>query len=126
MQKDPEVEKFLKGYEHPMKAEIQVLRQLIHDSSLDIREGVKWNSLSFQTSDWFATLNKRETSRIEIVLHFGAKKKDGADVDNVDDPAGLLKKLAKDRCLLAIDGGEDLRAKQSAIKALVRDWIRYV
>lgn len=126
MQKDPEVEKFLKESEHPLKDELKVLRQLILDSSLDVREGIKWNSMSFQTTDWFATFNKGTSDKIEFVLHFGAKKKDGADVDSVADPADLLKKLAKDRCMLTIVGAEDLKAKEGAIKELIREWIRFV
>ncbi len=126
LQKDREVEKFLAESDHHLKEELRSLRKMILDSSLDIREGIKWNSMSFQTSDWFATFNQRETKRIEIVLHFGAKKKEGADVDTIADPAGLLKKLAKDRCMLTIVDAEDLRAKEGAIKELMREWIRFV
>jgi len=126
LQKDREVEAFLAESDHPLKEELRSLRKLILDSSLDIREGIKWNSISFQTSDWFATFNKRETKRIEIVLHFGAKKKEGADVNTIADPNRLLKKLAKDRCMLTIVDAEDLRTKEGAIKELVREWIRFV
>ena len=82
--------------------------------------------MSFQTSDWFATFNKRETSRIEVVLHFGAKKREGADVANISDPNGLLKALAKDRCMLTILSADDLQSKEGEIKELIREWIRFV
>lgn len=104
MQKDAEVEKFLKEYEHPMQAEIQILRQIILDLSLNIREGVKWNSMSFQTSEWFATFNKRETTRIEFVLHLGAKV----------------------RALMVIRDAADLEVKRVAVTALMTEWIRNV
>ena len=126
MQKDAEVEKFLKEYEHPMQAEIQILRQIILDLSLNIREGVKWNSMSFQTSEWFATFNKRETTRIEFVLHLGAKVRAENIREVIPDPAGLLKWLAEDRALMVIRDAADLEVKRVAVTALMTEWIRNV
>ena len=41
----------------------------------------------------------------------------------IDDPTGLLKWLAKDRCLLAFDDAKEVRAKSPAVKAIIRQWI---
>ncbi len=41
-------------------------------------------------------------------------------------PAGLLEWLAKDRCLVTLSDGKDLRAKRAALQALLREWIRWI
>jgi hypothetical protein len=45
---------------------------------------------------------------------------------NIADPAGLLKWLAKDRCLVALGVGKDIQEKRAAFEDIVREWIRWV
>jgi hypothetical protein len=54
----PAHDAFMKSLEHPHKAAI--------------REGVKWNTPSFRTTEYFATTNLREKAGIGLVLHLGA------------------------------------------------------
>ena len=42
----------------------------------------------------------------------------------IADPAGLLKWLARDRCLVTFADGKDIQAKRAALEAIVREWIR--
>ena len=85
-----EVSKLLDGMDHAMMTEIKKLRTVILGIDPMIEEGVKWNSLSFRTSEWFATWNWRAKDRIEFVFHLGAKVRDDADVKSIPDPSGLL------------------------------------
>ena len=39
--------------------------------------------------------------------------------------AGLLKWLAKDRCLVTLGVGKDIQIKRAAFEAVVREWIRW-
>ena len=126
MQRNPETDKFLAGIEHPMKAEVEMVRSLILSASLNIQDGVKWNSLSFQTSDWFATWNQQGTDQVEFVLHLGAKVRAEDIREMIPDPASLLKWLTKDRALLVIRDAADLGAKRDAAKALITEWIQHV
>ena len=109
-----------------MKAEAELVRDLILSASLNIQDGVKWNSLSFQTSEWFATWNLRATDRVEFVLHLGAKVRAEDIREMIPDPNGLLKWLSKDRALLVIRDAADLEAKRDSLKALITEWIRQV
>lgn len=58
-QTDPAVVAFLRKLDHPLKREIESVRQIVLGVSPEIREGIKWNSPSFRTKDYFATLNLR-------------------------------------------------------------------
>jgi uncharacterized protein YdhG (YjbR/CyaY superfamily) len=124
---DPAVVAFLRDLDHPLKKEVEAVRELILAVSPDIREGIKWNSPSFRTTDYFATLNVRGKDRVRLILHTGAKVKASATKGvKVADPAGLLKWLARDRCLVTIDGKKDVEAKRPALQAILKEWIRQV
>lgn len=123
-QTDPAVVAYLQQLNHPLKEELESLRQLILGASPEIREGIKWNSPSFRTTDYFATINIHGQDRLRLILHLGAKVKDNSTAGmKIADPACLLQWLAKDRCLVTLVGGDDLKAKQAALRSIVRQWI---
>src|SRR5262245_41223578 len=59
-QTDPAVIAFLRELDHPLKQEVEAVRQIILGVSPEIREGIKWNAPSFRTTEYFATLNLRK------------------------------------------------------------------
>ena len=123
-QSDPAVDEFLAGLEHPLKKEIETLRKLILAVDRSIREGIKWNSPSFKTADWFATMNLRG-DRIWLILHTGAKVKDSAkDGVPIADPTGLLEWLAKDRAVVKFADAKAVKAKKGALQAILKEWIQ--
>ena len=122
---DPAVIAFLGDLDHPLKAELASLRDIILGASPEIREGIKWNAPSFRTTEYFATFHLRTKDRVRMVLHTGAKVKESATTGlEISDPAGLLEWLAKDRCLVTFSDAKDLQAKKPALEALLREWIQ--
>ena len=80
-----------------------------------ISEGFKWNSASYRTSEFFATLNLRCTDQVQFVFHTGAKVKASAKAGvEVADPASLCEWLAKDCCLVSLGAGKQITAKLPA------------
>jgi Domain of unknown function (DU1801) len=122
-QTDPAVIAFVQ--DHPLRREIDAVRQIILGVSPAIREGIKWNAPSFRTTDDFATLNLRGKSGVRIILHMGAKAKTSATTGiDIADPTGLLEWLAKDRCLVSLGDMKDIEAKRAELVSVVRSWIR--
>jgi len=122
-QTDPAVIAFLRELDHPLKEDVEVVRRMILDVSPEIREGIKWNAPSFRTVDYFATVNLRARDSVQLILHMGAKTKDSATKGvDIADPKGLLKWLAKDRCLMTLGSGKELRANKKAMQAILRQW----
>ncbi len=120
---DPEVTAFLTALNHPKKSAIEAVREIILGVGTEIREGIKWNAPSFRTDDWFATVNLRGKGgeeRVWLILHTGAKK---SKAMKVADPKGLLKWLAKDRCLVTFEDDKDARSKRAALRAIIREWV---
>lgn len=121
------VDQFMLGLEHPAKPVVQALREVVTAVDPSIEEGVKWNAPSYRTSEYFATTNLRAKSGVGLILHLGAKVRDlpaGGVV--IDDPAKLLKWLAKDRAMVEFADTDDLDAKRAPLQALLAQWIRYV
>ena len=92
-----------------------------------IAEGIKWNAPSFRTTEYFATTNLRATRGIQVILHLGARVRDlPSGGITIDDPAGILKWLAKDRAVIELADTRSLKDGKAALQAILRQWIRFV
>lgn len=124
---EEQVEAFLAVLEHPLKAEIIALREIIRGADPAIIEEIKWNAPSFRTSEHFATMQLRATDSVLVILHLGAKKRDTSISGiTINDPNGLLKWLAKDRASVKFHSLEHIRDKQPAFEVIIRQWITFV
>lgn len=121
--RDGDVDTFLRELDHPLKQEILQVRGIILGVSPGITEGIKWNSLSFRTTDDFATVHRRSTDALQLVFHFGAKAKKRRERARLSDSADLVTWLADDRCLDTLGTGKDIRKHAAALEAIVREWI---
>ncbi len=112
---------------HPNKKEIEALRKLMHELGPSVQEGIKWNSPSFRTTEYFATTNLRAKSGISIILHLGAKVRElPTGGVTIDDPAKLLKWLGKDRAMVEISDAQDFNSQKAAFKSILRQWLEFV
>lgn len=119
------VNAYMAKLEHPLKAEIEVLRRVILGSDERITERVKWNAPSFYFEDDFATFKLRPLNAVQIVFHRGAKVKDSLNVD-IDDPSGLLTWVIKDRCVATFSDGSTSEVEKGALAAIVKQWLEYM
>lgn len=118
-----EVLAFLGQLEHPHKETILALRRLILSLDPRIREDIKWKAPSFLIDDHFATFKLHPPKTLQLVLHTGAKVKADAQPILVQDPAGLLKWAAPDRCVLTLGSAAELERHQDAVEQIIRRWI---
>jgi hypothetical protein len=122
----PTAADFMASLDHPLKVDYEAVRKTILAADKSIADGVKWNSLSFCTTEWFATVNLRSRDTVQLVLHLGAKVGKETPADAIPDPKGLLKWLGKDRAIATLGAGPALKANLPTLKTLVKAWIRYV
>lgn len=121
------VAEFMAQLDHPCKAQVEAVRQIILGSDKSIAEGIKWNVPSFRTAEYFATFHLRAKEGIAVIFHLGAKVKEIPEGGiAVKDPAKLLKWLAKDRAIATFGDMEDVVASKAALQALVRQWITLI
>jgi hypothetical protein len=119
------VDTFVASLEHRQKPAIDAIRQVTRGSDPAIVEGIKWNSPSFRTTEYFATTHLRTKDGVGLIFHLGAKVRDIPSVP-IDDPEGLLKWLAKDRAIVTFSGVDDVWARKAAAERIVRQWIKHV
>lgn len=122
-QTDPAVAVWLRELDHPLKREFEAVRRAILAVSPTIGEGIKWNAASFKTDDFFATLFTRSRDSVQLILHQGAKVKDGSTKPKIADPSGLLKWISSNRCMVTLGGGKEVAARLPALQSIVREWI---
>lgn len=122
---DPATTEHLNAHKHPLRKEIDALRAIILNVDPCIEEGVKWNTASFRTSDWFATLNgPKHVKEPMIILHAGARAKGIVLKDRIPDPAGLIKWLGNDRGQIVFKDSSDIKAKENALQTIISAWIK--
>ena len=118
-----EVADFMRKLKHPLKAELEAVRSIILGAHPDIREEIKWNSPSFRTTEFFATIGIRNDA-VLVVLHQGAKVKDSSTAGPaVSDPAGLLEWRGKIRALVWFRDMKSIKSGRAAFESIVRQWI---
>jgi hypothetical protein len=118
---DPDA--FMDALDHPLKDDLQYLRGVIRKAVPEATEGIKWNAPSYRLADDFATFHLRPTDSVCVILHTGAKKRPAVPDMSVPDPAGLLERLAADRCMVRLGCGKTLRANRRAFEAVLRAWV---
>lgn len=112
--------------EHPQKALIIKFCEAVLAADSSIEAGIKWNSVSFKTSEWFATHNKRALDRVEFVFHLGAKVKSVDIRDEIPDLAGCLEWKSSDRCIVTFRKTEVDEAFLGEFRSFVVSWIKHV
>lgn len=121
------VEAFMAALDHPFKAEIGLLREILLGVDPAISEGIKWNAPSFRTTQYFATTHLRGKGTIGLILHLGAKARDLPPGGlAIADPAGWLRWLGKDRAMLEFHNRGEIESARGALVAILRQWIQHV
>ncbi|HVJ26050.1 MAG TPA: DUF1801 domain-containing protein [Vicinamibacterales bacterium] len=119
------VDDFMATLEHPQKAAVAALRDIVRAADPSIGEGIKWNAPSFRTHEYFATTHLRAKIGIGLILHLGAKVREDAAVQ-IEDPGGLLAWLGPDRAVVHFADVDEVQARAPALQDVVRQWIAFV
>lgn len=118
-------DEFLRQLQHPCRAEILQLHDAILAVDPRILAGVKWNSLSFLTTEHFATLYLRATDEVQVVLHFGTKPRTGRRPE-IADPGRLLEWRADDRALAHLGRGPLFQRNLPLLRPILQQWLQHL
>ena len=102
--------------QHPLKGEVQLLREIVLGASPAIEERIKWRSPSFHAGpdDLGAfMLRPRDFVRLVLVFPHGL----------VDDPEGIMRGDWDDRRELRFTSIHDIETKRDALQNVVRAWV---
>lgn len=122
--KTREIDGYIRDLDHPLEAEIVLIRSIILAANPAITEHVKWNAPSFCfNGEDRITFHLRAKAGIQLVFHRGARVKDAKGFV-FEDPAGILEWAAKDRALAKFMDVKDVKAKKAALTDIVKRWVK--
>ena len=110
------VDEFMDGLDHPLKAEVQTVRDIIKHANKDITEEIKWNAPSFSyNGEYLVTFNLWEKEHIHLVFH-------NLEISKVK--SKLLEGDYDHRRMAHLFGKEDIKAKKPALERVLKDLIK--
>lgn len=115
MNRNPEVDAYLKAKAHPMNAEIQCVREIILETSDKIEETIKWQSPTFMYKGNMASYFMNAKKHVSLMFHKGAMIKDDSGLLVGDGKEGRSAKFAN---------MAEIEARRADLQAVVMEWIR--
>ena len=116
MKKPIPVHEFMEKLEHPLKAEVELLRKIIKSANPDITEEIKWNAPSFSyKGEYLVTFNLRSQEHLHLVFHNPMISK----VENM-----LLEGDYPDRRMAYFSDQRDIQGKKTALVKVLKDLIK--
>lgn len=110
------VDEFMDGLDHPLKAEVQTVRDIIKHANKDITEEVKWNAPSFSyNGEYLVTFNLWEREHIHLVFH-------NPEISKVK--SKLLEGDYDHRRMAHLFGKDDIKVKKPALEKVLKDLIK--
>lgn len=110
-----EVNDFMHKLNHPLKAEIQAVREIIKNADARICERVKWNAPSFFYKADMVTFNPRATNHVHLVFHH-------PEIVNIK--SELLEGEYKDRRMTYFRNMEEVTEKKEALKNIIQKLVQ--
>ena len=115
MNKNPEVDAYLKAKAHPMQDEIERVREIILQTSDKIEETIKWQSPTFMYKGNMASYFMNAKKHVSLMFHKGAI---------INDDSGLLVGDGKEARSAKFATMAEIEERRADLEAVVREWIR--
>jgi uncharacterized protein YdeI (YjbR/CyaY-like superfamily) len=112
---NPQVDEFMAKLDHPLKSELQRVREIILATDDKMTEVIKWGGPTFVYKGNLATLTPRTKRFVSLFFQTGVTISDGH---------GILEGDAKEVRVARFHDMKDIEEKEEALKAVVCEWIR--
>ena len=111
-----QVDEFMDKLDHPFKAEVEMVREIIKNVNKDITEQIKWKAPSFSyKGEYLVTFNLWEKGCIHLVFHNPVISKVKSK---------LLEGDYDHRRMAYLSGKEDIQAKKPLLEKALKDLIK--
>jgi uncharacterized protein YdeI (YjbR/CyaY-like superfamily) len=120
------VEKFMNNLNHPLKEEIEAVRNIIKSTNSEFTEKIKWNapSYSIQNKDRI-TFNLHGKGFFRLIFHCGVKVKEGNNEDQLFvDTTGLLDWVSPDRAIIKFTNKSDVIRNEEKLREIIAKWLK--
>ena len=115
---------FLDELDHPLRKEIETLREIILETDHHLTENVKWNGPNYSLKgEDIITMKIQPPLKIQLILHRGAKAKVLPKSRWIQDESGLLVWKSNDRAVITLENLEVMKQVRSHLQTIVHKWI---
>ncbi len=119
-----EVTQFLGQLDHPLRQEIEALREIILKANERLTENIKWNGPNYSVSgEDRITMRIQPPKQVQLIFHRGAKVKEQPKGKLIKDAAGLLVWRSNDRAIASFGGLSSITVVEDALTKIVKDWL---
>lgn len=124
MSKSKEVNAFLDNLAHPLRTEIDYLREFILSAHAQLEENVKWNGPNFvYEGEDRITMRIHPPKQVQLIFHRGAKVKKQPETRLIEDTNNLLEWRGNDRAIIGFKTIEDIKKQQNSLQAIIVQWL---
>ena len=111
-----QVDAFMDQLDHPFKAEVEIVREIVKNVNKDITEEIKWKAPTFSyQGEYLVTFNLWEKGRIHLVFH-------NPMISKVK--SKLLEGDYDHRRMAYFSDKEDIQAKKDLLEKALKDLIK--
>jgi hypothetical protein len=122
---NPDVSAFLDGLKHPLRTEIELVRNIIFNCNNELNENIKWNAPNYIVNDNDRiTLKINPPKNILIILHCGAKTQTPPTKKLIKHTCKLLSWKGYDRAVITLNNKQDIITYQNNIVEIVNLWLK--
>jgi uncharacterized protein YdeI (YjbR/CyaY-like superfamily) len=115
MSNTKKVDEFFSKLKHPLKAEMEAVREIISSASTKMEEDVKWGGPSFDYKEPMATFNPRITEYVAVIFHKG---------ELLNDKSGLLEPGPKGKAYARFHSMAEVKKHKANLVKVVKEWIK--
>lgn len=119
-----EVSTFLNELNHPLKEEIELLRNIILNSNKTLTENIKWNAPNYVVGDNDrVTLKINPPKNILVILHCGAKSQTQPTEKLITHNCKALSWKGNNRAIITLNNKQDIITYKNDIVEIVNLWL---
>jgi hypothetical protein len=123
--KNAEVTSYLDGQNHPLRNEIELLRNCILSASNKLTENIKWNGPNYcWDNEDRITMKIHPPRNIQLIFHRGAKKREQPKEKLIKGGSNILAWKENDRAVATFKDTAEIVNAETDLIAIVRDWIK--
>lgn len=112
-------DELMEASNHPLKTEIDALREIIRGANSKLEERVKWNAPSYYYKNTdMAAFNLRQQGFVQLIMLFPHGL--------VDDNSGILLGNWKDRRELRFSTINDIAIHKQSLILIINNWIELI
>lgn len=125
-QSSREVTDFLDELNHPLRKEIEVLRNSILASNKGLTENIKWNAPNycFENEDRITMRIQPMTTKVQLIFHRGAKKQEQPKDKLIANKSKILVWKENDRAIITFKNSQEIENGKAELEKIINEWIK--